>query len=286
MQRMMAGSKNLSTREGLIAFTPTISRETVLTRLRRLLDQIPELRSKGRNSPFLTTWQQNIEGTLHAYYGPESLQLAQFRNIEFFPNAFIAGGPETPFIRAFSKGTEIAESYLQSRIAELEEDATNLISLPNDGGTANREITRSVFVVHGHDHGIKETVARFLSKLELDPIILHEKPNEGRTIIEKFEHHANVTFAVVILSPDDMGFAKKAPDTKEQRARQNVIFELGFFVSKLGRSRTLALLLPGVTKPSDFDGVLYIPMNSDSWKMEIVRELKAAGLDVDANKAY
>ncbi|HEY1257408.1 MAG TPA: nucleotide-binding protein, partial [Terracidiphilus sp.] len=167
-----------------------------------------------------------------------------------------------------------------------EEEALEAEHIPEKLEASLQQNTRIVFVVHGHDHGSKETVARFLTQLELDPIILHEKPNEGRTIIEKFEHHANVAFAVVILSPDDVGFAKNAPETKEQRARQNVIFELGFFVGKLGRIRTFALLLPGVTKPSDFDGVLYIPMQGDSWKMEIVRELKAAGLDVDANKAY
>jgi predicted nucleotide-binding protein len=285
MQRKMARSKNLSARGTPVAFTPAISRETALSRLARSLDQITELRSKGRKSPFLTTWQQNVEGTLHAYYGPESLQLAQFRNVDFFPRSFVIGGPESHFVNAFLEGVETAESYLQSRISELEEDAAKKAFLPNEEGTVSRDSTRKVFVVHGHDRGSKETVRRFLSQLELDPIILHEKPNEGRTIIEKFEHHANVACAVVILSPDDVGWAKATPEAKEQRARQNVIFELGFFVGKLGRNRTLALLLRGVTKPSDFDGVLYIPMDGDSWKMEVVRELRAAGMDVDANKA-
>ena len=195
------------------------------------------------------------------------------------------GGPDTPFIKAFSDGVEIADSYLRSRISELEEETMEMALASGEEGVVNRDVTRKVFVVHGHDYGSKETIARFLSQLGLDPIILHEKPNEGRTIIEKFEHHANVAFAVVILSPDDVGWAKAAPEIQEQRARQNVIFELGFFVGKLGRKRTLALLLHGVTKPSDFDGVLYIPMDSDSWKMDIVKELKAAGMDVDANKA-
>jgi predicted nucleotide-binding protein len=281
----MARPKNLSAREASGVFTPALSRETAISRLRRSLDQVPELRSKGRNSPFLTTWKQNVEGTLHAYFGPGSLQLAQFRKISFSPSSFVMGGPDTPFIKAFSDGVEIADSYLRSRISELEEETMEMALASGEEGVVNRDVTRKVFVVHGHDYGSKETIARFLSQLGLDPIILHEKPNEGRTIIEKFEHHANVAFAVVILSPDDVGWAKAAPEIQEQRARQNVIFELGFFVGKLGRKRTLALLLHGVTKPSDFDGVLYIPMDSDSWKMDIVKELKAAGMDVDANKA-
>jgi len=282
----MARPKNQSSREDPRAFVPALSRETAISRLRRSLDQVQELRSNGRNSPFLTIWKQNAEGTLHAYYGPGSLQLAQFRRIRFSPSSFVIGGPETPFIRAFSEGAEIAESYLRSRISELEEEAAELVVAPNEEGGVSREVTRKVFVVHGHDHGSKETVARFLSQLGLDPIILHEKPNEGRTIIEKFEHHANVACALVILSPDDVGWAKSAPEFQEERARQNVIFELGFFVGRLGRNRTFALLLSGVTKPSDFEGVLYIPMDGDSWKMEIIRELKAVGMDVDANKVY
>ena len=115
MQPKMARPKNQSS--GI--FVPTITCETAISRLRRSLDQVPELRSKGRNSPFLTTWQQNVEGTLHAYYGPESLQLGQFRRIDFFPSSFVVGGPETPFIRAFVEGAEIAESFLRSRISEL-----------------------------------------------------------------------------------------------------------------------------------------------------------------------
>jgi predicted nucleotide-binding protein len=284
--RKMARLKSQPVEQTPGPFTPSITREMALSRIGRFIDQIPELRSKGRKSAFLTTWKQNVEGTLHAYYGPGSLQLAQFRKIHFFPTSFVLGGPESHFTDAFLQGTEIAESYLRSRISELEEETPEMTFRHDEGATVNRDITRKVFIVHGHDHGSKETVARFLSQLELEPIILHEMANEGRTIIEKFEHHANVACALVILSPDDIGYTVSTPTAQERRARQNVIFELGFFVGKLGRNRTLALLVDDVTKPSDFDGVLYIPMESNSWKMDIVRELKAAGLDIDANKAY
>jgi len=228
-----------------------------------------------------------LENAIDSFFGADSLQFTHFKAIDL-SQEIILYPPSEDFrkLKAFNNNVESAKLYIQSRISELEEEALEAEHIPEKLEASLQQNTRNVFVVHGHDHGSKETVARFLTQLELDPIILHEKPNEGRTIIEKFEHHANVAFAVVILSPDDVGFAKNAPETKEQRARQNVIFELGFFVGKLGRIRTFALLLPGVTKPSDFDGVLYIPMQGDSWKMEIVRVLKAAGLDVDANKAY
>jgi len=151
------------------------------------------------------------------------------------------------------------------------------------------EIGRRVFVVHGHDPKAKQSVARCLEKLELKPIILHEKPSRGRTIIEKFEDYADVGFAVVLLTPDDTCIAKadmnKPKPRARPRARQNVVFELGFFVGRLGRQRVCALLKGDVEIPSDFAGVLWVPMDPQgAWRFELVREMKAAGLDVDPNK--
>ena len=266
-------------------YIPAISRETVRSRLSRLLEQIPELRSQGRKSSFSTVWRQNAEGALTDYFGPGSWQLAQFKDIDFFPSAFRVGDPESKFVSCFLLGVETAEQNLKSRITELEEDARNNVTQPEEERSSDNANSRKVFVVHGHDHGSKETVARFLSQLELEPIILHEQPDKGRTIIEKFEDHSDVACAVVILSPDDVASPKGDLAIQEQRARQNVIFELGFFIGKLSRKHTFALLVHGVTKPSDTDGVLYISMNNDTWKMQLVRELKSAGLDVDANKA-
>ncbi len=148
--------------------------------------------------------------------------------------------------------------------------------------------SREVFVVHGHDREIKEAVARFLEKLDLTPIILHEQANKGRTIIEKFEAHSDVAFAVVLLTPDDVGRASqtkapKAPLTP--RARQNVILELGFFLGKLGRARVCALYKGNVEIPSDVDGVIYVPYDDHgAWRMALAKELKESGLAVDMNK--
>jgi predicted nucleotide-binding protein len=147
------------------------------------------------------------------------------------------------------------------------------------------EVGRRVFIVHGHDEEAKQSVARCLEKLELEPIILHEQPSQGRTIIEKFEGYAGVGFAVVLLTPDDVGAAKDDVDNFKPRARQNVVFELGFFVGKLGRDRVCALHKGDVEIPSDFAGVVYVPMGpGDAWRFDLVREMNAAGLDVDSNK--
>ncbi|MGO8757184.1 MAG: TIR domain-containing protein [Terracidiphilus sp.] len=264
---------------------PAVPLATALSRLRRLLDQIPELRSSGRNSPFETVWRQNVEGVLTDYFGPSSWQLSQFKDIDFFPSVFRVGDPESKFVRHFLQGVETAEQYLKSRISEMEEQGRDFASQPDRSGVPGPTDSRGIFVVHGHDHGTKDTVARFLTQMDLEPIVLHEQPDKGRTVIEKFEDYSEVQCAVVILSPDDVAYEKSAPTKQEERARQNVILELGFFIGKLGRDRTFALLLDGVSQPSDLAGILYIPMSDDSWRMKLVRELKAAGIDVDANKA-
>lgn len=146
--------------------------------------------------------------------------------------------------------------------------------------------SRDVFVVHGRSNEMKETVARFLEKLELKPIILHEQPSAGQTIIEKFEKYSDARFAIVLLTPDDVGSLAQDSELRS-RARQNVIFEWGFFVGKLGRKNVCALIGEGLEKPSDMDGILCIPADSEqAWKMRLVQELKVAGIEVDLNQAF
>ena len=138
-----------------------------------------------------------------------------------------------------------------------------------------------MFIVHGHNEDKKNTVARYIEQLGLKPIVLHEQPNKGKTIIEKFEDFSDVSFAIVLLTSDDLGCDKesfKSNDFK-YRARQNVIFELGFFVGKLGRQKVCALYEEGVDVPSDYKGVIYIPFKGN-WKVSVARELKASGINI------
>ncbi len=147
---------------------------------------------------------------------------------------------------------------------------------------SNALSTDAVFIVHGHDEAIREKVARFVERLGLTAIILHEQPNQGRTLIEKFISHSQVAFAVVLLTPDDIGGSKTA-NSKEYlpRARQNVVFELGYFVGLLGRDRVCALCVPTVDLPSDYVGTVYVKLDPDgAWKLSLAREMKSAGLNV------
>jgi predicted nucleotide-binding protein len=148
--------------------------------------------------------------------------------------------------------------------------------------------TTDVFVVHGCDEAAKQIVARFLEKLGLNPVILHEQSNRGRTIIEKFEDHAEVRFAVIILTPDDIGrLATESESSSTLRARQNVIFEMGYFIGRIGRGRVFPLRRGSVEIPSDYSGVVYTELDDKgAWRVELVRELKGAGFVIDANKAF
>ena len=144
--------------------------------------------------------------------------------------------------------------------------------------------SRDVFIVHGHDKGAREAVARLVERLGLRAIILHEQPNAGRAIIEKLEGSSKVGFAVVLLTPDDVGYPRDKSDQAAPRARQNVIFELGYFMGKLGRERVAALHKEGVELPSDIHGVVYVPMdNSEAWHLKLAKEMKAARLPIAMN---
>jgi predicted nucleotide-binding protein len=193
-------------------------------------------------------------------------------------------------------GDQIDElaSWMNDRIGRLESIRERLplfkeasqetaILLPANDGAAE---SKDVFIVHGHDAAAKFEVARFLEKLGLNPIILHELADGGRTIIEKFEANANVGFAVILLTPDDVGHPKDNASKITPRARQNVILELGFFLGKLGRHRVCALKKGDIELPTDYSGVLFKPLDEQgAWKLELAKEIKRAGMEVDLNKS-
>ncbi len=187
----------------------------------------------------------------------------------------------------FTQGIPQSVAMLEGLISRLEEKREELQhdNEPDPRSIAPLPDTRRIFVVHGRDEAARETVARYISGLDLEPIILHEKSSQGRTIIEKFEEYADVAFAVVLLTPDDVGRPADESDPSHPRARQNVIFELGYFVGKIGRERVCALLKADVEIPSDYHGVVYLKMDdAGAWKLALAREIHSAGIEVDLNK--
>jgi predicted nucleotide-binding protein len=168
----------------------------------------------------------------------------------------------------------------------LNSEIENMISaMTKNRGLAptSRSLLRKVFVVHGRDEAVRESVARFLEKIGFEAVILHEKANQGRTVIEKVEAHSDVGFAVVLLTPDDEGCVKGG--TPQPRARQNVLLELGYLIGRLTRERVCTLKVGELEIPSDWRGVIDEPFDlGGGWKQTLGRELEAAGYQIDWNK--
>jgi predicted nucleotide-binding protein len=198
-----------------------------------------------------------------------------------------ASGAQTPNdkLRIFKEKVELKTTNLKKLLGKAD---LLKCSVASKISTSTKKMetatdTNNIFIVHGHDERTKLDVARTIEKLGLNPIILSEQPNQGQTIIEKFELHSNVGFAIVLLTADDLGKTKTEEEEK-YRARQNVILEMGYFIGKLGRNKVFPLYENGVELPSDLHGVLYNPLDeANSWKFKLAKELKAAGYYIDAN---
>lgn len=269
----------------------------------RLHERITELENfdisqlcDAGDSPVLAALSTSIEDTLVRCFGENTSVYFRFSSAAqlFFSPGYFSS--DYPLRQDYVKGTEknIQQSILMLREAQrtLREDLADHehAAIPETSVAIDnfqQALSRKVFVVHGHDEAAMHGLARFLEKLGLEAIILKEQPDQGRTIIEKFEGSAaDVRFAVVLLTPDDLGSSIKS-DTPDARARQNVIFELGYFAGKLGRGRVCLLRKGQVEIPSDLYGVIYTDMDpADGWQAKLVRELKAAKLDFDANRLW
>ncbi|UOB18474.1 TIR domain-containing protein [Abyssalbus ytuae] len=158
------------------------------------------------------------------------------------------------------------------------------VEAANDDSHDEQKLEKSqVFIVHGHDDLTKLETARFIEKLGFKPIILHEQASLGNTIIEKIENYSNVGFGVVLYTPCDTGFKKGNETDLRDRARQNVVFEHGYLIGKIGRKNVAALVKGDVETPNDISGVVYISMNKD-WKLDLAKELRSSGYPLDMNK--
>lgn len=154
--------------------------------------------------------------------------------------------------------------------------------LVGSGASSSAQFSSTkIFIVHGHDYAAKDELETFLKELQLEPIVLHRQPDQGQTIIEKIERHSDVGFAVILINPDD-ATAPSPTGQSERRARQNVLFEWGYFVGRLSRQRVCCLYQEGTTLPSDLGGMLYKPYHRsiNEVKIDLVKELRAAGYEI------
>ena len=260
-------------------------------RLERLVKGVDQLRSGTRRSAEFIKWESAVRYLLKDAFGDDSKELKEFEDTRYHPFSAVMGdteGNERRSHESFNEGLDRATALLGAYAARLEylESKGSLAESPRrgaDGGESTE--SRKVFIVHGRDSGTVAEVKNVVSALKLDPVILGEQPDRGRTIIEKFEDYAEVPYAIVLFTPDDAGGLADDTEHPMPRARQNVVLELGFFLGRLGRDKVCVLVKDKVEFPSDYQGVVYEPMDEDGgWRLRLVKELEAAGMDVDANR--
>ncbi|WP_326601845.1 nucleotide-binding protein [Rhodococcus sp. PD04] len=229
----------------------------------------------------LEQWKHQNEVAIRNALGIDNPTYKKLVSVKFAPSVYYSGMGNEPYISARFSGVRQSVALLKAAKGEIElvdpadEPASSAKAAP--GGTR-------VFVVHGHDDVRKLEVASLVRDLTgVKATILSEYPNQGDTIIEKFERASSeAAFAVVIASADDLGARKSDEGSLSPRARQNVIFELGYFIGKLSRSRVALLVEEGVERPSDTDGIVYITLDPHGgWKLPLAKELNSAGVAVD-----
>ena len=262
----------------------SMSKSEAKNRIQKALDGIPALRKEGRRNQNFQIWYRNTRLMLEHLFGKDSSQVEEFTDISYSP-IFVSS---SAIAAAFASGLSSTEALLNSILEEIglywpDEEHSHTSGRVKDAPEPS--LSRRIFVVHGRDEGTLQTVMRVLEKLELEPIVLKDQSNEGRTVIEKFEDYADVGFAVALCTPDDVGTLATETDNLRPRPRQNVVLEWGFFVGRLGRNRVCALTKSEVELPSDYAGVVYINLDdAGAWQMLLCRELSSAGIEVDANK--
>lgn len=269
-----------------------ISKDRAIELIQHQLDEIPEISTITRASEILPSgfeivpaiigigskfhkWRRSTQVCISRIFGEGSEHYKELLSIKFFsesPNASQKQKKQT-FVAGLNQAGGILESMIEEIQNYWDEEQSSVARIEN-GSQSKR-----VFVVHGRDENTKDTASRFLQELSLEPIILGEQASGGATIIEKFEQYRDVGFALVLLTPDDAG-SLQGKDINP-RARQNVIFEMGFFVGCLERKRVILLKKGEIEIPSDYTGVLYIELDDNGeWKKDLIRELKNAGCEV------
>lgn len=177
--------------------------------------------------------------------------------------------------------TDITKQLLMESGSKLKDNESRKIE---DSINKNIEINNNIFIVHGRDDLAKTEVARFIEKLGLKAIILHEQDNNGKTIIEKIEEHTNVGYGIVLYTPCDFGGLAGEIESRP-RARQNVLFEHGYLIGKLGRNKVCALVKSDIEMPNDISGLVYTQLDAPgAWKLSVAKELTREGYTIDPSK--
>lgn len=249
-------------------------------KLKAIIDEIDTLISTQAISgdPDFKAWKTKTERFLIKIFGPDSFEYKSFIKTRFTPGSYVLGTPRSEFAKVCAKGLEATRTVFLSYLEEMQSENTG--DMLSNSLSVNSDF-KKVFIVHGHDTALKESVARIIEKQGLEAVILSEQVNVGRTIIEKFEDYSDVSGAICLFSADDVGNAK-AEANEKPRARQNVVLETGYFMGKLGRNRIVILADEGVEMPSDLSGIVYT--DTKNWQLDLLRELNVMGYNIDLKK--
>ena len=279
-ERITAGRELADTRLPDIEGDPATGRLIYGSRLRTTRPTYPELDDLRHR---VSQWTDYNQTWLNNNLGGEAAEEYKSASNQWLPVA------DDPMSRLRFLREDIARE-----ISKLESIRDRLTLWPCEddeiapNGASAAPADAPFFIVHGSDTLRAEGVARVLERATgRDTVILREQANLGRTLIEKFEDHAEqASYAIILLTPDDEGGRMSTPDERRPRARQNVIFEMGYFYGILGRHKVSVLLHPGVEKPSDTDGIAYISFDdAGAWKTELFRELENAKIHINTAKA-
>ncbi len=230
------------------------------------------------SAPEFIKWHKKVERFLKMNYHEED-EYADFMHTSFRLHAWSSGTPASAWIKACENGLRKTKAVFEVYLEEMQKE-DDVVALTND----EKQIKCSnnkVFVVHGHDGKLKYSIARTLEKQGIEPIILSEQVNQGATIIEKFERYSDVNAAICLFTEDDLGRTKTDEDLRA-RARQNVVFEAGYFIGKLGRKNVILLANREIDMPSDLSGVVYT--DNVMWEIQVLKELREIGFVIDLNK--
>jgi hypothetical protein len=253
-----------------------------LAELRSLREQAKtdEVRESG---PAHKAWKAKVDAIMRAALADDSPTLLEFRDLRYHLGMWTGSpGEAERDARYFASRVGDAAALVDAAIYQLElvDDSTGT----TPGKVDHVAVDGPIFVVHGREDGRKYELMRVLDRtVDRGAIVLHEQPNRGATLLEKFERHAQTaSFAVVLLTGDDEGRLRGDDTALAIRGRQNVILELGVFIGLLGRSRVVVLKDPDVDEPSDLDGLVYIPLDAaGAWRHGLLKELADAGIKVD-----
>ena len=247
-------------------------------KLKTLYDEIDSLiLSRVKSSdPRFETWQTKVERLLKKVYGESSEERINFLHTVFSPIVYTSYTTDVDYIEACADGLKSTKSVLSVYLEEMADNSEEH-SVPANFEDKASDFS-NVFIVEGNVAGLKEAVARLVERQNIKAIILNEQANGSRALIEKLEGYSDVGGAICLFTPDDEGKEKGALELSA-RARQNVVFEAGYFMGKLGRNKTIILSNGDVELPSDMQGIVYT--NNEEWRYKTLKELKAMGYAID-----